>query len=159
MSGEVNMIPTLKDIKGGQSKDIVRGGPVKMNYPVIYTPKSKMSLWSLNRDRKSLMYRTPHFSAITKDILSLILLPSQMLVVFKSAPILKRTLKVKHAMLQVHTTMTHFMVHLHLNSFFSSCMFWNCWRCRPSTLADSGGNQTWKQWAPFIQRFLQLQWT
>ena len=79
-----------------------------------------------------------------------------MLVVFKSAPILKRTLKVKHAMLQVHT-MTHFMVHF--NSFFSSCMFWNCWRCRPSTLADSGGNQTWKQWAPFIQRFLQQQWT
>ena len=25
-----------------------------------------MWLWSLNRDRKSLMYRTPHFSAITK---------------------------------------------------------------------------------------------
>ena len=30
-----------------------------------------------------------------------------MLVVFKSAPILKRTLKVKHAMLQVHTSMTN----------------------------------------------------
>ena len=60
-----------------------------------------------NRVRKSLVYRTPHFSAITKRILCLILLPSQMLVVFKSAPILKRTLKVKHAMLQVHTTMTN----------------------------------------------------
>ena len=29
VSGEVNMIPTLRKIWGGQSRDIVRGGPVK----------------------------------------------------------------------------------------------------------------------------------
>ena len=37
-------------------------------------------------------------------------------------------------------------------TFFFSCMCWSCWKCRPSTLAGSGENQTWKQWAPSIPR-------
>ena len=46
MSGEVNVIPTLREIRGGpvqanlgggQSRDIFRGGPVKKNHPVLCT--------------------------------------------------------------------------------------------------------------------------
>ena len=71
-----------------------------------------------------------------------------MLVVFKSAPILKRTLKVKHAMLQVIVPRLSIIFY----KLPFSCMCWSYWRCRQSTSAGSGGNQTWKQWAQSIPR-------
>ena len=58
MSGEVNMIPTLKNLEGGaipskfwggQSRDIFRGGPVKKITLYIQDTNDNRIIWSTMR--------------------------------------------------------------------------------------------------------------